>query len=194
MATKKAGGSSRNGRDSAGRRLGAKKSDGQAVVPGNIIYRQRGTKIFPGKNVCSQDTEPKICAKPLGSRSSSLSLHNEAFSSESGSSDSAGTVVISNLVPNRWDEKRDREAAQRQRHEEQKQQQEQEEMQDNQVSFLANVQQTLENAKLTREFMRRYNNHDLPGAREMQRQPKRRSVAVGFCDHENSLPVAVLHS
>jgi len=41
MATKKAGGSSRNGRDSAGRRLGAKKSDGQAVIPGNIIYRQR---------------------------------------------------------------------------------------------------------------------------------------------------------
>ena len=51
MATKKAGGSSKNGRDSAGRRLGAKKSDGQAVIPGNIIYRQRGTKIFPGKNV-----------------------------------------------------------------------------------------------------------------------------------------------
>ena len=51
MATKKAGGSSRNGRDSAGRRLGAKKSDGQAVIPGNIIYGQRGTKIFPGKNV-----------------------------------------------------------------------------------------------------------------------------------------------
>jgi large subunit ribosomal protein L27 len=51
MATKKAGGSSRNGRDSAGRRLGAKKSDGQEVIPGNIIYRQRGTKIRPGKNV-----------------------------------------------------------------------------------------------------------------------------------------------
>lgn len=51
MATKKAGGSSRNGRDSAGRRLGAKKSDGQTVIAGNIIYRQRGTKIFPGKNV-----------------------------------------------------------------------------------------------------------------------------------------------
>jgi large subunit ribosomal protein L27 len=51
MATKKAGGSSRNGRDSAGRRLGAKKSDGQQVIPGNIIYRQRGTKIHPGKNV-----------------------------------------------------------------------------------------------------------------------------------------------
>lgn len=51
MATKKAGGSSRNGRDSAGRRLGAKKSDGQPVVPGNIIMRQRGTKFHPGKNV-----------------------------------------------------------------------------------------------------------------------------------------------
>jgi large subunit ribosomal protein L27 len=51
MATKKAGGSSRNGRDSAGRRLGAKKADGQSVVSGNIIVRQRGTKIHPGKNV-----------------------------------------------------------------------------------------------------------------------------------------------
>lgn len=51
MATKKAGGSSRNGRDSAGRRLGYKKSDGQSVVSGNIIMRQRGTKFFPGKNV-----------------------------------------------------------------------------------------------------------------------------------------------
>jgi large subunit ribosomal protein L27 len=51
MATKKAGGSSRNGRDSAGRRLGVKKGDGQAVIPGNIIVRQRGTKIHPGVNV-----------------------------------------------------------------------------------------------------------------------------------------------
>ena len=51
MATKKAGGSSRNGRDSAGRRLGVKKYGGQIVVPGNIIVRQRGTKIFPGNNV-----------------------------------------------------------------------------------------------------------------------------------------------
>lgn len=51
MATKKAGGSSRNGRDSAGRRLGVKKSDGQYVVPGNIIIRQRGTKFHPGRNV-----------------------------------------------------------------------------------------------------------------------------------------------
>ena len=51
MATKKAGGSSRNGRDSAGRRLGVQKYGGQLVVPGNIIVRQRGTKIFPGENV-----------------------------------------------------------------------------------------------------------------------------------------------
>ncbi len=51
MAHKKAGGSSRNGRDSAGRRLGVKKYGGELVVPGNIIVRQRGTKFFPGKNV-----------------------------------------------------------------------------------------------------------------------------------------------
>lgn len=51
MATKKAGGSSKNGRDSAGRRLGAKKGDGQGVIPGNILVRQRGTRIRPGKNV-----------------------------------------------------------------------------------------------------------------------------------------------
>ena len=51
MATKKAGGSSRNGRDSAGRRLGIKKFGGQIVISGNIIVRQRGTKIFPGEHV-----------------------------------------------------------------------------------------------------------------------------------------------
>jgi len=51
MATKKAGGSSRNGRDSAGRRLGVKKYGGQMVLPGNIIVRQRGTKIHPGDHV-----------------------------------------------------------------------------------------------------------------------------------------------
>jgi len=51
MAHKKAGGSSRNGRDSAGRRLGVKKYGGQAVIPGNIIVRQRGTKFRPGDNV-----------------------------------------------------------------------------------------------------------------------------------------------
>ena len=51
MATKKAGGSSRNGRDSAGRRLGVKKFGGQVVISGNIIVRQRGTKFHPGTNV-----------------------------------------------------------------------------------------------------------------------------------------------
>jgi len=51
MAHKKAGGSSRNGRDSAGRRLGVKRFGGQAVIAGNILVRQRGTKYHPGKNV-----------------------------------------------------------------------------------------------------------------------------------------------
>lgn len=51
MAQKKAGGSSRNGRDSAGRRLGIKKFGGEGVVAGNILVRQRGTKVYPGKNV-----------------------------------------------------------------------------------------------------------------------------------------------
>ena len=51
MAHKKAGGSSRNGRDTAGRRLGVKKFGDQAVIPGNIIIRQRGTTWHPGVNV-----------------------------------------------------------------------------------------------------------------------------------------------
>jgi large subunit ribosomal protein L27 len=51
MAHKKAGGSSRNGRDSAGRRLGVKKFGGEAVAAGNIIVRQRGTRWYPGANV-----------------------------------------------------------------------------------------------------------------------------------------------
>ena len=51
MAHKKAGGSSRNGRDTEGRRLGLKKFGGQVVIPGNIILRQRGTKYHPGENV-----------------------------------------------------------------------------------------------------------------------------------------------
>ena len=51
MATKKAGGSSRNGRDSAGKRLGVKRFTGEVVIPGNIIIRQRGTKVHPGTNV-----------------------------------------------------------------------------------------------------------------------------------------------
>ncbi len=51
MAHKKAGGSSRNGRDSEGRRLGVKKFGGEGVLPGNIIVRQRGTRFHPGDNV-----------------------------------------------------------------------------------------------------------------------------------------------
>jgi large subunit ribosomal protein L27 len=51
MAHKKAGGSSRNGRDTAGRRLGVKKFGGEAVIAGNILVRQRGTKVHAGRNV-----------------------------------------------------------------------------------------------------------------------------------------------
>ncbi|MEE9139884.1 MAG: 50S ribosomal protein L27 [Alphaproteobacteria bacterium] len=51
MAHKKAGGSSRNGRDSIGRRLGVKKFGGEIALPGNILVRQRGTKFHPGENV-----------------------------------------------------------------------------------------------------------------------------------------------
>ena len=51
FASKKGVGSTKNGRDSAGRRLGAKASDGQLVSAGSILYRQRGTKIHPGTNV-----------------------------------------------------------------------------------------------------------------------------------------------
>ena len=51
MAHKKGGGSSRNGRDSESKRLGVKKFAGEFVIPGNILVRQRGTKIYPGRNV-----------------------------------------------------------------------------------------------------------------------------------------------
>ena len=65
MAHKKGGGSTKNGRDSEAKRLGAKRSDGQFVLAGNILYRQRGTKVHPGTNVGigSDDT---ICAKVDG--------------------------------------------------------------------------------------------------------------------------------
>jgi len=53
MAHKKAGGSSRNGRDSAGRRLGVKKFGGEKVLPGNIIVRQRGNKFWPGRGAAA---------------------------------------------------------------------------------------------------------------------------------------------
>jgi large subunit ribosomal protein L27 len=66
MAHKKAGGSSRNGRDSAGRRLGVKKYGGEAVIPGNIIIRQRGTKMWPGTGV-GMGTDHTIFATVEGS-------------------------------------------------------------------------------------------------------------------------------
>ena len=65
MAHKKAGGSSRNGRDSEGRRLGVKRSGGQEVIPGNIIIRQRGTTYHPGTNV-GMGTDHTIFAKAAG--------------------------------------------------------------------------------------------------------------------------------
>jgi large subunit ribosomal protein L27 len=65
MAHKKAGGSSRNGRDSAGRRLGVKLFGGQLAIPGNIICRQRGTKWFPGEGV-GMGTDHTIFAKVEG--------------------------------------------------------------------------------------------------------------------------------
>ena len=65
MAHKKAGGSSRNGRDSAGRRLGVKLFGGQLAIPGNIICRQRGTTWFPGEGV-GMGTDHTIFAKVEG--------------------------------------------------------------------------------------------------------------------------------
>ena len=65
MAHKKAGGSSRNGRDSAGRRLGVKKFGGEHVIGGNILVRQRGTKWHPGANV-GMGTDHTLFAKAEG--------------------------------------------------------------------------------------------------------------------------------
>ncbi|MEZ5773594.1 MAG: 50S ribosomal protein L27 [Hyphomicrobiaceae bacterium] len=65
MAHKKAGGSSRNGRDSDGRRLGVKKYGGEHVIPGNIIVRQRGTKWHPGVGV-GMGTDHTIFAEREG--------------------------------------------------------------------------------------------------------------------------------
>ena len=65
MAHKKSGGSSRNGRDSAGQRLGVKKFGGEAVLAGNILIRQRGTKYWPGENV-GIGTDHTLFAKATG--------------------------------------------------------------------------------------------------------------------------------
>jgi len=65
MAHKKAGGSSRNGRDSAGRRLGVKRYGGESVLAGNILVRQRGTVVHPGANV-GMGTDHTLFAKVSG--------------------------------------------------------------------------------------------------------------------------------
>ncbi|MDO8615572.1 MAG: 50S ribosomal protein L27 [Dehalococcoidia bacterium] len=65
MAHKKSGGSAKNGRDSHGQRLGVKRFDGQIVLPGTIIVRQRGTRIHPGVNV-GMGRDFTIFAKTLG--------------------------------------------------------------------------------------------------------------------------------
>ena len=78
MAHKKAGGSSRNGRDSAGRRLGVKKYGGEAVIPGNIIVRQRGTKFWPSEGV-GMGKYHTIFAKVEGHVTFSTGLKNRKF-------------------------------------------------------------------------------------------------------------------
>lgn len=78
MAHKKAGGSSRNGRDSAGRRLGVKKYGGEAVIPGNIVVRQRGTKFWPGENV-GMGKDHTIFATVEGSVQFHKGLKNRTF-------------------------------------------------------------------------------------------------------------------
>ena len=78
MAHKKAGGSSNNGRDSAGRRLGVKKSGGQAVIPGNIIIRQRGTKYYPGANV-GMGKDHTLFAKSEGTVSFTTKRNQRTF-------------------------------------------------------------------------------------------------------------------
>lgn len=78
MATKKGGGSSKNGRDSDGRRLGVKKFGGQTVIPGNILVRQRGTKYYPGDNV-GMGKDHTLFALTEGSVSFSKSRLNRTF-------------------------------------------------------------------------------------------------------------------
>lgn len=78
MAHKKAGGSSRNGRDSAGRRLGVKLYGGQTAIPGNIIVRQRGTTFFPGLGV-GMGTDHTIFATAEGKVTFKKGLKGRTF-------------------------------------------------------------------------------------------------------------------
>ena len=81
MAHKKAGGSSRNGRDSAGRRLGVKIFGGQSVIAGNILIRQRGTKMFPGDGV-GRGKDKTIFATSEGGVQSTKGLTCRTFISD----------------------------------------------------------------------------------------------------------------
>jgi large subunit ribosomal protein L27 len=78
MATKKGGGSTRNGRDSESKRLGVKKFGSQAVIPGNIIVRQRGTKVHPGENV-GMGRDHTLYAVAKGTVSFYRSRNNKLF-------------------------------------------------------------------------------------------------------------------
>ena len=92
MAHKKAGGSSRNGRDSAGRRLGVKKYGGEAVISGNILVRQRGTKIWPGTGV-GMGTDHTLFAVTTGQVSFRKGLKGRTFVSVLPANAPAGTIV-----------------------------------------------------------------------------------------------------
>ena len=85
MAHKKGVGSTRNGRDSESKRLGAKRADGQFVKAGNILYRQRGTKIHPGTNVKKGGDDTLFCLidgvvkyEHLGKKRTKVSVYPEA--------------------------------------------------------------------------------------------------------------------
>lgn len=78
MATKKGAGSTRNGRDSESKRLGVKKFGSQTVIPGNIIVRQRGTKVHPGENV-GMGRDHTIYAIAKGKVSFYRSRNNKLF-------------------------------------------------------------------------------------------------------------------
>ena len=78
MAHKKAGGSSRNGRDTAGRRLGVKKFGGETVIPGNILVRQRGTTVHPGSGV-GMGRDHTIFAEVGGTVSFNVSKRGRTF-------------------------------------------------------------------------------------------------------------------
>jgi len=78
MAHKKSGGSSSNGRDSAGRRLGVKKFGGETVLAGNILIRQRGTKFYPGDNV-GMGKDHTLFAKAAGAVKFITRRHDRVF-------------------------------------------------------------------------------------------------------------------